>query len=647
MPGLTANGNEFTANTYTSVGQVRPEIASLEGGGYVVVWTNFSAAYDGDGYGLAGQVFDSDGNPVGAEFTVNTEFEDNQDNVAVTGLPGGGFIVTWGSNDLDVDGDNAAVSGQIFDASGNKVGGEFAVNTEVEGFQLTPDVTSLAGGGFVVTWESTDPDVDGDGYGIAGQIFDAAGNKVGSEFVVNTEAEGTQEKAVVAGLSGGGFVIAWESGDPDVDGDSSGIAAQIFDASGNPVGGEFTVNTVSQGAQDEPDIAGLTNGGFVITWRNGATDADGDLNAVSARIFDASGTPKGDEFIVNTLTSSVQTQPSVTAVSKGGFVISWTQNAAGGDGDGTSIAAQLFDANGNKVGDETTINERVASAQNHSAVTYLSGDDVAFTWVSSDPAVDGDSSGIAARAFSFSLPSTPDHSEQPTSSLDTTTATDGNDTLEFGVDDDTVAAGSGDDYVDGGQGDDTVSGGAGNDTIEGGDGADLILGGAGDDRIYATNIANENGDVSGNIVWAGAGDDVVYGGLGNDTLGGGTEADSIEGGRGADLIYGGEGNDTLDGGSGADTLWGGAGDDVLTGGSGADVFIFGAVSGNDTITDFDLGDDVLLVSFAGITDLAGLQAASAEQSVDGQDGVLITLGEGESIFIIGLQLDDLASVTLG
>ena len=71
-------------------------------------------------------------------------------------------------------------------------------------------------------------------------------------------------------------------------------------------------------------------------------------------------------------------------------------------------------------------------------------------------------------------------------------------------------------------------------------------------------------------------------------------------------LTGGAGKDTLTGGSGNDTLTGGSGGDMLTGGAGNDIFVFTGASDTlvanfDTISDFDIGSDVLKVGKA-ITD---------------------------------------------
>ena len=94
----------------------------------------------------------------------------------------------------------------------------------------------------MVTWESSGQ--DGGGFGVYGQIFDSAGNPVGGEFQVNTYTTMSQMESSVAALSGGGFAVTWESYEQD--GSGVGIYGQIFDIAGDPVGGEFQVSTYSE-----------------------------------------------------------------------------------------------------------------------------------------------------------------------------------------------------------------------------------------------------------------------------------------------------------------------------------------------------------------------------------------------------------------
>ncbi|WP_333698368.1 Ig-like domain-containing protein [Kordiimonas lacus] len=226
------------------------------------------------------------------------------------------------------------------------------------------------------------------------------------------------------------------------------------------------------------------------------------------------------------------------------------------------------------------------------------------------------------------------------------------DTILGGAGDDTVSGGAGDDILPGGDGSDVISGGTGNDvlyagagdtgndTLDGGEGADTVGGGAGDDVL--------SGGSGNDMVFAGLGNDVVAGGDGADLVFGGMGDDLIGGGDGSDMLFNGGGADTVDGGAGDDEIWAGAGDDLLTGGAGADTFMFGANSGNDTITDFSTADDLLDLRFT-VTDFAdasAVQAAASDATQSGVDGLLIDLGGGQSVFLQGLSMADFASLDI-
>jgi Ca2+-binding RTX toxin-like protein len=71
--------------------------------------------------------------------------------------------------------------------------------------------------------------------------------------------------------------------------------------------------------------------------------------------------------------------------------------------------------------------------------------------------------------------------------------------------------------------------------------------------------------------------------------------DALFGNRGADNLNGGDGNDSLYGGKGDDLLTGGLGIDTLTGGLGLDKFLLSTNSGTDTIADFEVGKDLLVL----------------------------------------------------
>jgi len=52
------------------------------------------------------------------------------------------------------------------------------------------------------------------------------------------------------------------------------ITAQIYDETGNTIGDEFQVNTYTSSAQTHPSITSLANNGFVVTWQSYGQDTD-------------------------------------------------------------------------------------------------------------------------------------------------------------------------------------------------------------------------------------------------------------------------------------------------------------------------------------------------------------------------------------
>ena len=141
---------------------------------------------------------------------------------------------------------------------------------------------------------------------------------------------------------------------------------------------------------------------------------------------------------------------------------------------------------------------------------------------------------------------------------------------------------------------------------------------------------NHNTHINTTVGWnsfGSDGDDMDVGSIGDDILVGKSGDDSIKG----------------DGGSDSDAVYEGDGSDTLTGGSGADVFVFRDVNtGKDTITDFDAGEDkVILVGFGTHHDLDALNI----RDVDGE--ALIKnrgpSGETTEIFLECVSADELTS----
>ncbi|PIE06595.1 MAG: hypothetical protein CSA74_11670 [Rhodobacterales bacterium] len=177
---------------------------------------------------------------------------------------------------------------------------------------------------------------------------------------------------------------------------------------------------------------------------------------------------------------------------------------------------------------------------------------------------------------------------------------------------------AGNDFLFGSTGADVLRGTRGDDLIHGRFGADQLFGGAGNDVI--------DGGSQADTITAGLGDDVVRGGPGRDLVMLGAGDDTfIDNGQGR--YYG---NDVVRGGAGEDRFEIGNGDDTITGGPGRDRFVFGSVShriGENTITDFTLGEDVLVINGRAFTTLERL-AAAHKVFADGGNTIIKVGGAG-------------------
>ena len=421
---LTA-GSERVCNTYTTNAQETPSVAVLSDGGHVVVWR--SAEQNSLWAEIYGQRYDATGAPVGGEFRVNAFMNYDQSQPQVIALAGGGFVVAWTSD--GEDGSSYGVFGQRYDANGIAQGGEFRINPSTYSTQHQPSLAALADGGFVAVYSSYQTGTD---YNIVGMRFDANGQTVGGQFLVNTTIAGNQDLPSVASLADGGFVVAWQTR-------GGAVSGQRYDEAGLPVGGEFPISS-TYGTADVA-VCGLTGGGFVATW---VLPWDGNSVDVFAQLFDANGGRVGGPFRVNSYANSDQYEPATTALADGGFVISWSSN--GQDGSGYGVYAQRYDGAGVAVGGEFRLNQVTGNNQSASAVAARADGGFVAAWQSIGQ--DGNGAAVVARVYPASP--TASGTYQGTQTADTLIGSTGADTLIGGGGADTYLFGraSGADVVD-------------------------------------------------------------------------------------------------------------------------------------------------------------------------------------------------------
>ena len=330
--GKLAAGAEFRVNTFTAGDQHDPNVASGSNGDFVVAWTG---PQDGSGEGVFAQRFANNGTPLGPEFQVNTYSTGTQYQPAVASDPSGNFVVVWSS--LGQEGAGPEVFGQRFSSSGVPLGSEFRVNTYTTGYQYRPAAAAY-GGGFLVVWQDgAAPGAPGGaGRGVFGQRFDSAGSPLGAEFQVETYTTGFQGAPAVAMDLAGGAVVVWHSDGQD--GSDFGIFGQRYNASGTPGGSEFQVNTYTTGRQSYPAVGEeyTGNGCFLVVWSSDGEDGSG--SGIFGRVYVFGTQPQG-VFPFNQFTTGNQTRVAVGALPKFDLLAIW--DSEGQDGSGIGVYANV------------------------------------------------------------------------------------------------------------------------------------------------------------------------------------------------------------------------------------------------------------------------------------------------------------------
>lgn len=565
-PGIGANNTQSNS-----------KVIALTGGGFVVVWEDSSTWFASglEPRDIVGQRYDASGNKVGVEFNASGTYLDLDQKMAdIAALPGGGFICVYQTTDAAAVGDGENVTVEVFDATGARIrtddfrqaAGPTPTGPPNDLDDENPSVVVFADGSYVVMFQQST---------IGGGTKELVGYSVSSAGVVNTTkfdivsgaAAVNETNPDSALLTNGKYVVVYEQANA-----SSDIKLVIRDkAGGAPIAKTVASGT---GSETKPVVAALKGGGFVVVWQDSNGDGAGNMG-VKARIFDNNGIG-GATFTVPTRTAGVQKEPAVTALSDGGFMVAWEDDAA------TSVLGQHFSATGAKLGSVVTLASLTGGASEPSLALLSNGRFV--TSVTKG----GANKDVYAAIF------------DPVNHLPTDIKLSKSTVKEFAAKGTTVGLLS------------TVDADGTHDKYT----YTLLDDAGGRFALSGTKLFVKNGL---KLDYEQATSDTVkikvtdQGGLSRtetmkisilnvspENVTGNSTANKFVGGSGADTLRGLAGNDILIGAGGKDVLIGGAGKDTMTGGLGADRFDFDKVSDigkgstRDIIKDFSTsGGDLI------------------------------------------------------
>jgi hypothetical protein len=285
-----ATGGETQVNTYTTLEQQFPAVAAGSAGNFVVAWeSNGSSGPDTSGTSIQIQRYAANGAALGGQVQVNSYTTDGQLNPQVSANDEGDFVVVWNSDGSSgTDGDGTSIQARRYAFTGAALSGEFQVNTYTTSGQRYPAAATDGEGRFIVVWDSFGSSgTDTSSFSIQAQRFDADGTPLGAQFQVNTYTTAVQRYPAVAADAAGNFLVVWQSlGSNGTDSDSWSIQGRRFDANGIPAGGDAQVNSYTTGSQELPVVAAGDAGNFVIAWQSlGSSGTDSSASSVQARRF--------------------------------------------------------------------------------------------------------------------------------------------------------------------------------------------------------------------------------------------------------------------------------------------------------------------------------------------------------------------------
>ena len=303
---------ETSVASTTTGNQTAPWATTLSTGNFAIAWIGPNGADTADVWvrqfdGTTGAALAS------SEQVVNTLQTGSQSIPGVAGLSDGNCAVSWrdpaNSGDVyaRVMGTTAAVSSQIT-----------VISTAAT--QANPRIAALTGGGFVVTYSESGRTEGGiadttSQSNIYARRYDNTGTLQGSEFLVNAGVTFNQITPAISRLSGGGFIIGWTSNtDPD---GTNGVFARRFDATGTAVDAfEFQLNQRRTDAQTTPSLTALASDSFATSWTDATLDGTGN-SGIGARVFTAAVSASAPA-----VTTATQSGVTATSAALGGNVTS-------------------------------------------------------------------------------------------------------------------------------------------------------------------------------------------------------------------------------------------------------------------------------------------------------------------------------------
>ncbi|MCB1035087.1 MAG: S8 family serine peptidase, partial [Acidobacteria bacterium] len=254
----------------------RPVVAMAADGSFLLSWETF---HDG-GSGVEAQRFRADGSAAGSVFRVDTgSFDASESSPSVAFLEGGGSVIVWRTYP------GIGVRARLFDAEGAPRGAPFTVHQEGSPFSVEPQVAATTGGGFLVAWDHCKRPEDGGTCSVRARGFDGDGVAIGPERTVSETPDRYLLWARVAAASGGGGVT-WVGCLPGFVLEGCNLYFRYLGESGEPQGEVLVTDSFQE--IWEADLAAGSEGFLQAFLLSGSSPH----RIVAQRVPDSRGVPR-------------------------------------------------------------------------------------------------------------------------------------------------------------------------------------------------------------------------------------------------------------------------------------------------------------------------------------------------------------------
>lgn len=538
MPTPTFSGASYQLNPVgLNDSQNSPAVAALDDGRFATVYRSSDAL----GGTLRYVIHNADGSIFKEQTIVDADNEVFVDNemVDIAALDGGGFVVTW-SERLGAD---ENIYHRVYGADGLPITEPILTNADAtDGTAKRPDVVGDGQGGFYLVWD--DDALDGEpGPGqaftrsVRYQHFDASGQPTGASEMLSDSIGADSNAAIAISRDGSKVNIIWDDNlgndgnhtdgiygkvigeddfyradkgtysefhtDPDVaysTGDTFMAVWNEYVGGGNYAvygsingGDEFQINTsghVLWGTMQK--VVGLRDGNFLVVWYDGGHGGNDD---VLGQLISSTGAKIGEEFTISDRVATDLTRINASEMIDGRVIVTWSSS------DGSSeIYGRMVDPRQGTLdwtGDEsaehvvgTTFADTLHGGAGDDVIQGAGGADSIDGGAGSDTASYELSAGGVLASLANPADNLGDALGDTFTSIENLTGSKQADTLIGDGAANILRGLDGNDVMQGGDGTDLMNGGDGGDVLSGDSGADLLSGGSGADIFLFSSLGD-------------------------------------------------------------------------------------------------------------------------------------------------------------